>query len=128
MADEQSVPNPAAPEAASAEDVANAALNAAEQAVAKLNEPGDQPADGAEPFDLPAFADAAPGEAGSGMELLSDVNLNVKIELGRTRMLAGDPVDVYVNDRPVARGEVLVLNDNFCIRISEILTNPTDPA
>jgi flagellar motor switch protein FliN/FliY len=63
----------------------------------------------------------------------------VKIELGRTRMLvedvlrlgegsvveldklAGDPVDVYVNDRRVARGEVLVLNDNFCVRINEIL-------
>jgi flagellar motor switch protein FliN/FliY len=42
--------------------------------------------------------------------------------------LAGDPVDVYVNDRAVARGEVLVLNDNFCVRISEILTNPADPA
>ena len=32
--------------------------------------------------------------------------------------LAGDPVDVYVNDRHVARGEVLVLNDNFCVRIN----------
>ena len=30
-------------------------------------------------------------------------------------------MDVYVNDRLVARGEVLVLNDNFCIRISEIV-------
>ena len=64
----------------------------------------------------------------------------MKIELGRTRMLvedvlklgegtvveldklAGDPVDVYVNDRPVARGEVLVLNDNFCVRINEIVS------
>ncbi len=35
--------------------------------------------------------------------------------------LAGDPVDVYVNDRRVARGEVLVLNDAFCVRISEVL-------
>ena len=74
------------------------------------------------------------------LELLSNVNLNVKIELGRTRMLvedvlrlsegavveldklAGDPVDVYVNERHVARGEVLVLNDNFCVRINEILS------
>jgi len=73
------------------------------------------------------------------IELLSDVDLQVKIELGRTHMLvedvlrlgegsvveldklAGDPVDVYVNERLVARGEVLVLNDNFCIRISEII-------
>ena len=35
--------------------------------------------------------------------------------------LAGDPVDVLVNERLVARGEVLVLNDNFCVRISEIV-------
>ncbi len=75
----------------------------------------------------------------TAIELLSDVDLDVKIELGRTHMLvedvlrlgegsvveldklAGDPVDVYVNERLVARGEVLVLNDNFCIRISEII-------
>jgi flagellar motor switch protein FliN/FliY len=36
--------------------------------------------------------------------------------------LAGDPVDIYVNERPVARGEVLVLNENFCVRINEILS------
>jgi len=35
--------------------------------------------------------------------------------------LAGDPVDVYVNERLVAKGEVLVLNDNFCVRVSEIV-------
>ena len=35
--------------------------------------------------------------------------------------LAGDPVDVFVNDRLVARGEVLVLNDNFCVRINDIV-------
>ncbi|MGB2987063.1 MAG: flagellar motor switch protein FliN [Phycisphaerae bacterium] len=73
--------------------------------------------------------------------MLNDVNLRVKIELGRTRMLvedvlkldegsvveldklAGDPVDVFVNDRLIARGEVLVLNDNFCVRISEVLSH-----
>ncbi|MCP3905458.1 MAG: flagellar motor switch protein FliN [Planctomycetes bacterium] len=73
------------------------------------------------------------------MSLLDDVALNVKIELGRTRMFvedvlrldadsvieldkaAGDPVDIYVNNRHVARGEVLVLNENFCVRVSEIL-------
>ena len=81
------------------------------------------------------------GEAATGIELLSDVDLQVTIELGRTEMLvedvlrlqpgsvveldklAGDPVDVFVNGRLVARGEVLVLNDNFCIRISEIVAN-----
>ncbi|MEX2213111.1 MAG: flagellar motor switch protein FliN [Phycisphaeraceae bacterium] len=74
-----------------------------------------------------------------GLDMLGDVDLQVTVELGRTEMvvedvlrlnegsvieldkLAGDPVDVYVNQRLVARGEVLVLNDNFCIRISEIV-------
>lgn len=95
------------------------------------------------PFDPPMFVPGGPGEKPVGIDLLGDVHLNVKIELGRTRMLvedvlrlgdgsvveldklAGDPVDIYVNDRPVARGEVLVLNDNFCVRINEIVTqNP----
>ncbi|MEM6504495.1 MAG: flagellar motor switch protein FliN [Planctomycetota bacterium] len=87
------------------------------------------------------------GEQG-GIDMLGDVDLDVTIELGRTEMLvedvlrlasgsvveldklAGDPVDVYVNSRLVARGEVLVLNDNFCIRISEILADvqEADPA
>jgi flagellar motor switch protein FliN/FliY len=90
-------------------------------------------------FDLPSFNRAVSKAAGGPIELLKDVDLNVKIELGRTRMLiedvlrlaegsvveldklAGDPVDVYVNDQLVARGEVLVLNDNFCVRVNEIV-------
>ncbi len=73
------------------------------------------------------------------MDLLRDVTLELKIELGRTKMsleeilqlrkgsvvtldkLAGDPVDIYVNGRLVARGEVLVLNDNFCVRVAELI-------
>ena len=99
-----------------------------------------------EQFALPSF-DAAPSPlATKAIDLLSNVNLNVKIELGRTRMLvsdvlklvegsvveldklAGDPVDIYVNDRPIARGEVLVLNENFCVRINEILAQEAEQA
>jgi flagellar motor switch protein FliN/FliY len=98
----------------------------------------------AQSFGLPTFGAAALAPKPEGIDLLSDVNLNVKIELGRTRMLvedvlrlgegsvveldklAGDPVDVYVNDRRVARGEVLVLNDNFCVRINEIVASVTE--
>lgn len=94
-----------------------------------------------------AESDVASETSGpSGIDLLSDVDLQVSIELGRTQMLvedvlrlgegsvveldklAGDPVDVYVNDRLVARGEVLVLNDNFCIRISEIIADLEEQA
>ena len=67
------------------------------------------------------------------------MQLDLKIELGRTQMhledvlrlkqgavvtldkLAGDPVDIYANGRLIARGEVLVLNDNFCVRVAELI-------
>ena len=90
-------------------------------------------------FKLPNFQQVMQDAQVSSIDLLRDVELNVKIELGRARMLvedvlklsegsvveldklAGDPVDVFVNDRLVARGEVLVLNDNFCVRVNEIV-------
>src|SRR3954468_12355577 len=93
----------------------------------------------AEPMQLPSFQQVMREAQASSIDLLRDVDLNVKIELGRSRMLvedvlklgegsvveldklAGDPVDVFVNERLVARGEVLVLNDNFCVRINEIV-------
>jgi flagellar motor switch protein FliN/FliY len=93
-------------------------------------------------FDFPDLAPAGATALDSKrLSMLNDVKLRVKVELGRTRMLvedvlqlgegsvveldklAGDPVDVYANDRLVARGEVLVLNDSFCVRISEVLSN-----
>jgi flagellar motor switch protein FliN/FliY len=43
------------------------------------------------------------------------------IDLDRT---AGAPVDVLVNGTPIARGEVVVIDEQFGIRVSEILTNP----
>src|SRR5690606_31208934 len=114
-----------------AEALAHEALRAAQEAVSSLagaaGEAAAAPAAGSpSPVNLPEFG-AAPRDGRPGaIDLLADVNLNVKIELGRTRMLvedvlrlgegsvveldklAGDPVDIYVNDRPVARGEVLV--------------------
>ena len=89
------------------------------------------------------FTDLGTGQtaaAGGSIDMLMDVTLNVRIELGRTRMsvedilnmqggsvvtlerLAGDFVDVLVNERLVARGEVLILNDHFCVRIAEIVS------
>jgi flagellar motor switch protein FliN/FliY len=90
-------------------------------------------------FRLPNFSQVMADAQVSSIDLLRDVELNVKIELGRSQMLvedvlklsegsvveldklAGDPVDVFVNDRLIARGEVLVLNDNFCVRVNEIV-------
>jgi flagellar motor switch protein FliN/FliY len=110
---------------------AEAADGASATAVAELPETAA--------INLPNFSQVMRDAQVSSIDLLRDVDLNVKIELGRSRMqvedvlklsegsvveldkLAGDPVDVFVNDRLVARGEVLVLNDNFCVRINEIM-------
>lgn len=132
--------NAAAAADAGVEKASDEALKTAKEVVATAKAASGGGAEAA-PLDLPAFEGhgVGPGSEPGGIELLSDVNLQVKIELGRTRMLvedvlrlgpgsvveldklAGDPVDVFVNDRPVARGEVLVLNDNFCVRINEIV-------
>jgi flagellar motor switch protein FliN len=101
---------------------------------------------GTTPLELPNLQQVMQDAQASSIELLKDVELNVKIELGRSRMLvedvlkltegsvveldklAGDPVDVFVNDRLVARGEVLVLNDNFCVRVNEIVAGVKEEA
>src|SRR5688572_23207194 len=77
------------------------------------------------------------------LELLLDVPLELSVELGRTRMsiqellslgpgsvveldkVAGEPLDILVNDRLVARGEAVVVNDKFGIRITDIVS-PTE--
>jgi len=119
---------------------ASAADSAATEDIAA----GQAPPVTGEPFPLPNFQQVMADAQVSSIDLLRDVDLNVKIELGRSRMLvedvlrlgegsvveldklAGDPVDVFVNDRLVARGEVLVLNENFCVRVNEIVAAVKD--
>ena len=88
---------------------------------------------------------AAPRESMSpammrgGLDMLHDVEMEVSAELGRTRMsvrellslnpgaiveldrAAGSPADLLVNGRLIARGEVVVIDENFGIRITEIV-------
>ena len=77
----------------------------------------------------------------NNIDLLMDVSMRVTVELGRTRMqlaqvlelqhgsvveldrLAGDPVDIFVNDCMVARGEVVVVDDKFGVRITEMVSS-----
>jgi flagellar motor switch protein FliN/FliY len=92
-----------------------------------------------------AVAEKPNGKSGNikatNIDLLMDVSMRVTVELGRTRMqlarilelqhgsvveldrLAGDPVDVFVNDRMVARGEVVVVDDKFGVRILEMVSS-----
>jgi flagellar motor switch protein FliN len=114
-------------------------LRKAEQALASIDEPADALPSGVQTFNFQDFAGAAPNTDSATLELMRDVQLDLTIELGRTHMqledvlklkqgavvpldkLAGDPADIYVNGRLIARGEVLVLNDNFCVRVAELI-------
>lgn len=116
-------------------------LAQAEQAIASVDQPVDPAIQGIAPFQLRDFSGAPASGEKATLELLRDVDLDVRIELGRTQMyledvlklkrgavvaldkMAGDPVDVFVNGRLIARGEVLVMNDNFCIRVAELVAS-----
>jgi flagellar motor switch protein FliN/FliY len=101
---------------------------------------------GVEPGSEAAFSPAqdadfpAAGTRGGRGEFLKGVQLKVRVELGRAKLrlrdamalgpgavvdlekLVDDPVDLYVNDLLVARGEVMVVGGNFCVRITEVHT------
>ncbi|MBI3636626.1 MAG: flagellar motor switch protein FliN [Candidatus Rokubacteria bacterium] len=81
---------------------------------------------------------AGHGPAMPGLDLILDIAMPVTVELGRTKMLirdilalgpgsiieleklAGEPVDLLVNDRPIAKGEVVVIDENFGVRLTQI--------
>jgi flagellar motor switch protein FliN/FliY len=83
----------------------------------------------------------APSEA-RPLGFLMDVRLQVSVELGRRRCriaellslgqgsileldkVAGEPLDIRVNDHLIARGEAVVVNDKFGVRLTEIITSP----
>ncbi len=82
----------------------------------------------------------APAQENGNLELILDVPLGVSVELGRVRMpvrqllsltagsvielakLAGEPLDVLINGRPVARGEAVMVNEKFGVRLTEIVS------
>ena len=94
--------------------------------------------------DLPSFDPPADvrgvSDGASGLGRVRDIPLEVTVELGRTRLLirdildlaagsiieldkiAGEPVDLFANSLLVARGEVIVIDDNFGVRVTEIIT------
>jgi len=111
--------------------------------------------------ELPAFERQAPGgldaagpdPAHPDLGRLSDVPVELAVEIGRTRMtvgatlelrpgsivvldrVAGEPVDLLVNGTPIARGEVVVIDEEFALRVTEVLgeraaadTADADPA
>jgi flagellar motor switch protein FliN/FliY len=118
-------------------------LNKAEEALASIDSTGKEAMQalpvGMRTFEFEKFRGSSANSESATLELMRDVQLDMTIELGRTHMhledvlqlrkgavvpldkLAGDPADIFVNGRLIARGEVLVLNDNFCIRVAELI-------
>src|SRR4051794_12069743 len=94
-----------------------------------------------EPLESVVEADPAPDapDGPEGLDRLREVPVELTCEIGRTQMtigealalapgaivglnrLAGDPVDLLVNGKPIARGEVVVIDEEFGLRITEIV-------
>ena len=120
-------------------DDMEALLEHARQSLESVDQPVAATAPGVQSFELSNLLAATASTDQATLDLVRDVEFDLKIELGRTSMLledvlrlskgsvvaldklAGDPVDIYVNGRLIARGEVLVLNDNFCVRVAELI-------
>ncbi len=79
-------------------------------------------------------------QEGRELDFILDIPLDLSVELGRTRMLvndllqlgqgsivelnklAGEPLEVYINRKLIARGEVVVVNEKFGVRLTDIIT------
>jgi flagellar motor switch protein FliN/FliY len=88
---------------------------------------------------FPNFAQSLSSSEQGNISLIMDVFMEMTVELGRTKKtikdilglgegtiieldkLAGEPVDILVNHKPIAKGEVVVIDENFGVRVTEIL-------
>ncbi len=84
--------------------------------------------------------DASPGDGSVNMDFVLDIPLEVTVELGRTKMLindllklgqgsvieltklAGESLEILANQKPIARGEVVVVNEKYGIRLTEVIS------
>ena len=98
------------------------------------------PAESVAPAQFNRFAPTGVGTAGNDINMILDIPVQLTVELGRTRIpikhilqlaqgsvveletLAGEPMDVLVNGYLIAQGEVVVVNDKFGIRLTDIVT------
>jgi flagellar motor switch protein FliN len=116
---------------------------AAAMAEAKPAEPGSALAPSESPAQFASFGaggSGAPAVAGNDISMILDIPVLLTVELGRTKIpikhilqlaqgsvveletLAGEPMDVLVNGYLIAQGEVVVVNDKFGIRLTDIVT------
>lgn len=121
---------------------ANAESKENSDAHVKPEEKKEAPQDtqGVKKAEFSSLTDEAKGAKPIDINFLMDITLQLSIELGRAVLnvkdilslrdgsvvelnkLAGDPVDIFVNNKLIARGEVVVIDDNFGVRVTDILS------
>ncbi|HEV7914552.1 MAG TPA: flagellar motor switch protein FliN, partial [Albitalea sp.] len=115
---------------------AAAAAGARAESASELHGPVDQ----VSPAPFTNFSSGSSPTAGNDINMILDIPVQLTVELGRTRIpikhilqlaqgsvveleaLAGEPMDVLVNGYLIAQGEVVVVNDKFGIRLTDIVT------
>ncbi|MDR2935228.1 MAG: flagellar motor switch protein FliN [Candidatus Adiutrix sp.] len=91
-------------------------------------------------FGPPSPSSSSDGSTARPLDFILDIPLEISVELGRTRMvindllrlgqgsvvelskLAGEPQEIFVNGKLVARGEVVVVNEKFGVRVTDIVS------
>lgn len=109
--------------------------NLADQLAAEAAAPAAAPAE-----DAALTEDQLDDKSQRNLKLILDIPLRVTVELGRTKMpvnellnlgqgsvielskLAGEPMEVLVNDKLIARGEAVVVNEKFGVRLTDIIS------
>ena len=111
-----------------------------------IEQPNSQTADTEPPHEssavdtAPKPLDAASGDGSVNMEFVLDIPLEISVELGRTKMLindmlklgqgsvieltklAGESLEILANQKPIARGEVVVINEKYGVRLTEVIS------
>jgi flagellar motor switch protein FliN/FliY len=90
--------------------------------------------------ETPAETQPAEDDAARDLDFILDIPLDLSVELGRTKMLvndllqlgqgsivelnkiAGEPLEIFINRKLVARGEVVVVNEKFGVRLTDIVS------
>jgi flagellar motor switch protein FliN len=101
---------------------------------------------GVQPFEFRDFSGPTTDLRPAALDLLEDAELDLKVELGRSQMcrddlldvrrgsvlsldkMAHDPADIFVNGQLIARGEVLVIDGSFCLRVTELMARTAPDA
>ncbi|SDD45930.1 hypothetical protein SPACI_026290 [Sporomusa acidovorans DSM 3132] len=133
---------PAAPPAAPPKPATPAASQPAPAYAQPASQPKQQPAQNVavQPVQFAPLKPAGVPGSDTNIGLIMDVPLQITVELGRTRKLirdilelsqgsvveldklAGEPVDILVNGKLIAKGEVVVIDENFGVRITDIIS------